>query len=115
MFSFTRTTFLIAEGYRAVCEALDQIPGDFGSLAPGVHPQQEVTVSVVRAKCISCGACAARAPQIFEMGPDRIARVKSERQWWSPVGEALLAVCPTHAIEAVTSDGSQLPLTGDPL
>lgn len=112
MFSFTRTPFLIAEGYRSVCETLDRIPGDFGSLAPGVHPQQEVTVRVVRAKCISCGACAARAPQIFEMGPDRIARVKSERQWWSPVGESLLAVCPTHAIEAATSDG--LPITGYP-
>jgi NTE family protein len=104
MFSFTRTSFLIAEGYRAVCETLDQIKGDFAALAPGVHPQREVTVRVVRERCISCGACAARAPQIFEMGPDQIARVKSERQWWSPVGEALLAVCPTHAIEAVISD-----------
>jgi len=104
MFSFSKTPFLIAEGYRAVGEALDQIKADFASLAPGVHPQREVTVRVIREKCIRRGACAARAPQIFEMGPDHIARVKSERQWWSPVGDALLAVCPTHAIEAVVSD-----------
>lgn len=104
MFSFSKTPFLIAEGYRAVSEALDQVHGDFAGLAPGVHPQRQVTVKVVREKCISCGACAARAPQIFEMGSDHIARVKSEKQWWSPVGEALLAVCPTHAIEAVVSD-----------
>lgn len=102
MFSFTRTPFLIAEGYRAVGEALDQVPADFSQLAPGVHPQREVTVRVIPERCISCGACAARAPQIFELGPDGIARVKSERQWWSPVGDALLAVCPTHAIEAGT-------------
>ncbi len=100
MFSFTRTPFLIAEGYRALGEALDRLPDDFGTLAPGVHPQREVTVKVIPERCIGCGACAARAPQIFEMGPDRVARVKSEHQWWSPVGDSLLAVCPTHAIVA---------------
>ncbi len=104
MFSFTRTPFLIAEGYRAVGEALDQIPGGFAELAPGVHPQREVLVRVVPERCIGCGVCAARAPQIFELGPDRIARVKSERQWWSPVREGLLTMCPTHAIEAATTD-----------
>jgi NTE family protein len=104
MFSFNRTPFLIAEGYRAVGEALDQLPADFSELAPGVHPQREVTVRVLPERCIKCGACVARAPQIFEWGPDGFARAKSERQWWSPAGDSLLAVCPTHAIEARTGD-----------
>jgi hypothetical protein len=34
------------------------------------------------------------------MGADGIATVKSERQWWSPAGDALLSICPTHAITA---------------
>jgi ferredoxin len=97
---------LIAEGYRAVGEALDQIPGGLAELAPGVHPQREVMVRVVPERCIGCGVCAARAPQIFELGPDRIAMVKSERQWWSPVRESLLSICPTRAIEATTIDAA---------
>ncbi len=100
MFSFKRTPFLLAEGYRAVNETLDLLPREFHELAPGVHPQREVRVRVVRERCIGCGACEARAPQIFTLGPDRIAQVKSERQWWSPAADALPAVCPTHAIEA---------------
>lgn len=100
MFSFTRTPFLIAEGHRALVETLDQIPKDFSALEPGVHPQRDVRVRVVPARCIGCGACVARAPEIFSWGPDGRARATSERQRWSPVGDALLAVCPTHAIEA---------------
>jgi ferredoxin len=100
MFSFTRTPFLIAEGHRALVETLDQIPPDFAALAPGVHPQREVRVRVVAARCIKCGACVARAPEVFSWGPDGRARATRERQRWSPADDALLAVCPTHAIEA---------------
>jgi NTE family protein len=100
MFAFHRTAFLIAEGYRALNEALDLLPRPLASLTPGLHPQREVAVKVVRDRCIGCGACAARAPEVFAMGPDHIATVKSERQWWSPAGDALLAICPTHAITA---------------
>ncbi|HLB53942.1 MAG TPA: patatin-like phospholipase family protein [Gemmatimonadales bacterium] len=103
MFAFHRTPFLLAEGYRALNETLDQVPREFGKLAPGVHPQREVIVRVIRERCISCGACAARAPQIFTMGADGIAEVRSAREWWSPVGDTLLAVCPTHAIVAETA------------
>jgi NTE family protein len=100
MFSFTRTAFLIAEGYRALNEALDLLPKPLAELPPGLHPQREMLVKVIRERCVGCGACAARSPEIFVLGPDRIAQVKSERQWWSPAGDTLLAVCPTHAITA---------------
>jgi NTE family protein len=98
MFAFHRTAFLIAEGYRAVSEALELLPKQLDELAPGLHPQREVLVKVVRERCVKCGACAALAPESFTLGIDGIAEVKSERQWWSPVGDALLAICPTHAI-----------------
>lgn len=106
MFSFHRTAFLIAEGYRALNEALDLLPRQLSKLAPGVHPQREVAVKVVRERCVRCGACAAQAPEIFTLGIDGVAEVKRERQWWSPVGDSLLAICPTHAI---TSEQIGLP------
>jgi NTE family protein len=100
MFAFHRTAFLIAEGYRALNEALDLLPKQLVELPPGLHPQREVVVRVVRERCVSCGACAAHAPEVFTMGADGIAVVRSERQWWSPAGDALLSICPTHAITA---------------
>lgn len=100
MFAFHRTAFLIAEGYRALNEALDLLPRPLTALTPGLHPQREVAVKIERERCVGCGACAARVPEVFAMGSDGIATVKSERQWWSPVGDALLAICPTHAITA---------------
>jgi ferredoxin len=57
-------------------------------------------IRVIRERCVKCGACAARAPTIFTMGEDGIAQVKSERQWWAPTGDAVLGICPTHAIIA---------------
>ncbi|MGQ0704054.1 MAG: patatin-like phospholipase family protein [Gemmatimonadales bacterium] len=107
MFSFKRTPFLLAEGYRAVNETLDQLPKQLVELPPGVHPQHEVVVRVIREKCIGCGACAARAPELFVLGPDRVAQVKTERQWWSPVADGLPAVCPTQAIVAEEVRGEQ--------
>jgi NTE family protein len=100
MFAFNRTPFLITEGYRALNEALDLLPADFAELPPGILPQKEMVVRVERNRCIGCGACVARAPEIFAMGVDRIAVVRVERQWWSPMGDFLLGVCPTHAITA---------------
>src|ERR1041384_13463 len=100
MLAFTRPPFLIPEGYRAVNEALDLLPSDFGQLPSGLHPQREMTVRVERGRCVGCGACVARAPELFSMGPDGIAMVRAERQWWSPIGDYLLTACPTHAIKA---------------
>jgi NTE family protein len=100
MFAFNRTPFLLAEGYRAMNEALDLLPQGFGELPPGIHPQREVRVSVDRARCIGCGACVGRAPEVFDMGSDGIAVVKTDRHWWSPLGDYLLTACPTRAIKA---------------
>lgn len=100
MFAFNRTPYLLEEGYRAMNEALDVLPRGLAELPPGIHPQREVRVSVDRARCIGCGACVARAPDVFEMGHDGLAVAREEAQWWSPLGDYLLTACPTHAIRA---------------
>jgi NTE family protein len=100
MFAFNRTPFLLAEGYRAMNEALDCLPEGMSELPPGIHPQREVQVVVEAARCIGCGACVGRAPDVFEMGPNGLAVVKADRQWWSPLGDYLLTACPTRAIKA---------------
>jgi NTE family protein len=101
MFAFNRTPYLLEEGYRAMSAALDELPHGIEDLPPGIHPQREVRVKVDRSLCIGCGACVARAPDVFEMGYDGLAVAKEERQWWSPLGDYLLTACPTHAIRAV--------------
>lgn len=100
MFAFNRTPFLLEEGYRAMNEALDLLPHGIVDLPPGIHPQREVRVKVDRDRCIGCGACAARAPEVFEMGFDGLAVARKELVWWSPLGDYLLTVCPTNAIRA---------------
>lgn len=100
MFAFTRTPFLLEEGYRAMNEALDRLPHGLDELPAGIHPQREVSVSVDRSLCVGCGACVARAPEIFQMGFDGLAVAGEEKQWWSPLGDYLLTACPTHAIKA---------------
>jgi NTE family protein len=100
MFAFNRTPFLLEEGRRAMNQALDLLPHGLEDLPPGIHPQREVRIRVDRDKCVGCGACVARAPEIFEMGFDGLAVAKEEKLWWSPLGDHLLAVCPTHAITA---------------
>jgi NTE family protein len=100
MFAFNRTPFLLEEGYRAMNEALDRLPRGLDELPAGIHPQREVRVTVDRRLCVGCGACVARAPEVFEMGLDGLAVAKAEKQWWSPLGDYLLTACPTHAIKA---------------
>src|ERR1044072_7262902 len=100
MFAFNRTPFLITEGYRALNEALDLLPGDFTQIPPGLHPQREMIVKVERGRCVGCGACVARSPELFEMGPDGIALVRAEREGREAIRDYLLTACPTHAIKA---------------
>lgn len=100
MFAFNRTPFLIAEGYRALNETLDHLPEDLASLPPGIHPQREVELAVVPGLCVSCGVCIARAPETFVWDGNGKATVRSLRQWWSPLDDSLLAICPTRAIHA---------------
>ncbi|NOT08818.1 MAG: 4Fe-4S binding protein, partial [Gemmatimonadales bacterium] len=100
MFAFNRTPYLIAEGYRALHETLAALPEGLDALPPGIHPQREVRVRVDPERCVGCGACVARAPEIFHMTGRGLAEATAEAQWWSPLGDHLLTACPTHAISA---------------
>lgn len=98
MFSFNRTPYLIAEGFRALNATLDLLPRDLEHLPPGIHPQREVTLGVDKDACIGCGICYAREPHIFVRDGDGKAAVKSPKQWWSPLGDRVVRACPTGAI-----------------
>jgi NTE family protein len=100
MFAFNRTPFLIAEGFRALNSTLDQLPADFRTLTPGIHPQREVEVVVDPERCIGCGICYTREPEVFAKGPDGKAIVIKPRQWWTPLGDRVVHSCPTGAISA---------------
>lgn len=103
MFAFNRTPFLIAEGYRALNEAMALLPCTLQELPAGIHPQRQVQLRIDPALCIGCGACVARAPDVFAIGEDGLARVRVDQQWWSPLGDYVLTACPTHAISAEQS------------
>jgi NTE family protein len=100
MFSFNRTPYLIAEGFRALNSTLDQLPDDLAQLPPGIHPQREIELSIDPEACVGCGFCFAREPAIFARGPDGKAVVRHRRQWWSPLGDRVVRSCPTGAISA---------------
>ena len=100
MFAFNKTPFLIAEGYRAMNEALDLLQHRIDELPPGIHPQREVVLQVDASRCVGCGACVARAPEIFSLVANGQAVARTEPIWWSPLGDHLLTSCPTHAIIA---------------
>jgi len=53
-------------------------------------------VSIDKAKCIGCGACAASCPDGFEMGEDNKAKVKDSKA--NCIKEAV-DVCPVDAIK----------------
>ena len=58
------------------------------------------------ARCIGCGACALRAPGIFQMDALGKAEVVAPRQAWSPLDGIYIRNCPTWAISA-------RPVTGE--
>ncbi|MEO8452084.1 MAG: patatin-like phospholipase family protein [Gemmatimonadota bacterium] len=103
MFAFNRTPFLVAEGYRAMNQALDRLPTTLDRLPPGIHPQHQVELSIDPIRCVGCGVCVAQAPGMFEWGPGGKARVHSVHQRWSPLGERIVSACPTGAISAVNA------------
>jgi ferredoxin len=81
-------------------EVLELLPRRIDELPAGIHPQREVVLRVDQARCIGCGACVARAPEVFQMMPNGQAMASPEPLWWSPLGDHLLTSCPTHAIIA---------------
>lgn len=100
MFVFTRTAFLISEGYRATHEALDALPAGLHDLPPGIYPQRELRLAISAPDCIRCGVCVSRAPSVFTWGPDGRAVVTAPVQRWSPLAEETVRACPTGAILA---------------
>jgi NTE family protein len=103
MFTFNRTPYLIAEGFRALNATLDDLPDDLDTLPQGIHPQREVTLSIDQESCIGCGICYTREPHIYGSDETGKATVKSPRQWWSPIGDRVVRACPTAAINVEQS------------
>jgi ferredoxin len=99
MFSFRHTDGLLAEGYRAMLEALDRVGMPLARLAPGVHPRTAVRLSVDPGTCIGCGLCVERAPSLFQMEGPKAVCIAPE-QHWSPVDGSVVQECPVGAIEA---------------
>jgi len=98
MFAFNRTPYLIAEGFRALNTTLDQLPVDLVDLPEGIHPQRRVTVTVDQDRCVGCGFCIARQPEVFCRRDDGKAQVRVAEQWWSPLSDRVLRTCPSTAI-----------------
>ncbi len=53
-------------------------------------------VKIDKKKCIGCGACASVCPEVFSMGEDGKAKVKSQKKA-SCIKKAIKS-CPSHAI-----------------
>ena len=104
MFAFDRTDELIEEGRRSMHAALDAAGGSLEGLQPGIHPRHPVRISVKPDRCIGCRACALFAPEVFEMGDDGKAHVRTAVHQWSPVDGTYVAHCPTGAISVERED-----------
>lgn len=98
MFAFDKTDELIAEGWRATGEVLDELEAPIEALAPGIHPRRTVRLDVDRDRCVGCGACALLAPQVFALDGHRRAVVLQPVHYWSPVDGLYVGHCPTFAI-----------------
>lgn len=55
-------------------------------------------ISVDESTCIGCGACAATAPDLFEMGDDNKAKVK-QAESDSDSAKSAAEACPVDAIK----------------
>lgn len=100
MFSFSDSREIIEEGYRATSEALGHYSRRLFEGRPGIYPQRRVHVAIDRHRCVGCGACIMRAPEVFRGGPDGLAEVIEPAQTWSPFDGDYVRNCPTHAITA---------------
>jgi len=105
--SFSHTTEVIAEGYRAAREALTQLPECLAAKG-GVYPRAEYRLSVDRDLCTGCGFCASFAPDVMGIDSRGKAYAKTEIVDWCSADGDFVRHCPTEAIIA-----SRLTVTSD--
>ena len=109
MFAFDRNRELIEEGERATATMLDSITAVLDGRARGIYPQRRVRVRVERERCVGCGSCVMRAPEVFRLDPVGKAEVIEEIQTWSPLDGDFVRQCPTYAISARLAESSSRP------
>jgi NTE family protein len=105
--SFSHTTEVIAEGYRAAREALTQLPECLAAKG-GVFPRAAYRLSVDRDLCTGCGFCASIAPDVMGIDSRGKAYAKTEIVDWCSADGDFVRHCPTEAITA-----SRLTVTSD--
>ena len=114
MFTFEQNRWLIDEGYRVTDELLRRPGGIPVPDAIGVYPRRRVTLSVVRERCIGCGACLAWGPRgLFTLDDEGKAVVTEPEQIWSPADGGMVRHCPTYAIVARADAWDQGPRDGE--
>lgn len=70
---------------------------------------EDLTIRIDRDRCIGTGNCVAVAPEIFELGPDRIVTLRPDAR--AIERERMIeacAVCPVEALRVTDPDGNQL-------
>lgn len=108
VFVFNQAQELIAEGYRAMRQQIPELLRLMDAPGEGIFPKTPMRISVDRARCIGCGACALRAPGIFRMDDQGKAVVTAPRQEWSPIDGVYVRNCPTWAISARPVEGGAI-------
>jgi NTE family protein len=109
MFAFDRNRELIEEGERATATMLDSITAVLDGRGRGIYPQRRVRVRVERERCVGCGSCVMRAPDVFRLDPVGKAEVIEEIQTWSPLDGDFVRQCPTYAISARLAESPSRP------
>ena len=106
--SFSHTAEVIAEGYRAACDALTQLPECLAATG-GVFPRAPYRIAVDRDRCTGCGFCAAIAPDVMGIDARGKAFAKTEIVDWCSADGDFVRHCPTEAITAsrLTPDADQ--------
>jgi NTE family protein len=98
MFAFDRTAELIAAGYQATAQTLDQLDGRLHLIERGMHPTRRLRVLVDEGRCVGCGTCVVQAPKVFRLDARGKAEVLTPVQTWSPLDGGYVLNCPTDAI-----------------
>jgi NTE family protein len=97
--SFSHTTEVIQEGYRAAKEALTQLPVCLAART-GVYPRAMYRLEVDPDLCTGCGFCVSLAPDVMGMGPDGKAYARTDIVDWCSADGDFVRHCPTQAISA---------------